>query len=154
MANHKKPVAGFKPGVSGNPNGRPRVPVEIKESRLLTHYKFEQLCNKFLEMNFNELEPLSKSKDIPMIELMIISCIVKGIKEGSTKHLDFLLNRLIGSVVREIKIKVPDRDPSLNEIPIPMTTDEKLQMIEKFRLRIEDQRNEIDVTPITGENLD
>lgn len=143
-----KPSNGFKKGQSGNPAGPKPLPQDLKEARKLTHYEFERLANKYLGMTISEIEPLMKATDLPMLDLMIASCIYRGIKEGSTKHLDFLLNRLIGSVVREIRIKAPLDDNSRDSIPITMSDDEKLVMLDKFRDQITDRRNSVkDVTP-------
>ena len=136
----------FKPGQSGNPNGRPPVPAEIKEARKMTRAEVEEILNKYLQMDLGELNrkllkmqadvQAQRNTGIPMIEAMILTLTNKALVEGDHVRLDFLLDRIIGPV--EKKISVIDETPR-DVIPIALTPDEKLKMLDRYREYILDK---------------
>lgn len=95
----------FKPGQSGNPNGRPKMPPEVKESRKLNQASVELLLNKYLLMPFEELKALIEAQKCSAGDMLIATVIYKGITKGDHYRLDFLLNRLIGKVTDRIEHK-------------------------------------------------
>lgn len=136
----------FKPGQSGNPNGRPPVPAEIKEARKMTRAEVEEILNRYLQMDLGELNrkllkmqadvQAQRDTGIPMIEAMILTLTNKALVEGDHVRLDFLLDRIIGPV--EKKISVIDETPR-DVIPIALTPDEKLKMLDRYREYILDK---------------
>src|SRR5690606_2138338 len=92
--------------------------VEIVQARRMTRAKFEAAANKYLFMSRGEIEAISKDPSTTMLDLMIISLITKAIKDGDEKRFDFLLDRLIGKVVRTIKIVETGDESNPESIPI------------------------------------
>ena len=95
----------FEPGQSGNPNGRPKLPGDIKEARKLNAIEFERIANKFLFLSREEIKAIVNDPDTTMIENLIASIYVRGVTEGSYQHLDFILNRLIGKVKDKVEVE-------------------------------------------------
>lgn len=96
----------FKKGQSGNPNGRPRIPEDLKMARRLNKLELEKLLNQFLFMTPIEMEARVKSQDVTAIEAMIGSIIIKAVKDGDQQRLNFILERLIGKVKDQIDLTV------------------------------------------------
>jgi hypothetical protein len=87
----------FKPGQVTNPNGRPRVPPDLKQSRKLNKEKFERTLNKYMHMTAPEIMKVVKSSDTPMLDMIVAKIIGKAFQDGDHRRLEFLLARLIGS---------------------------------------------------------
>lgn len=136
----------WKPGQSGNPNGGPRLPEDIKEARKLTRAEVEGILNKYLQMDLGVLSRMAvkiqqdvkegRDTGIPMIEAMVLTLVNKAMVEGDYKRFDFLLDRIIGPVEKQIKV-IDDRPKDV--LPIPLTTDEKLKMLDRYREKILDK---------------
>jgi len=104
MADKKKNE--FKKGQSGNPRGRPKVPVELKRARRLTQIEFEKSVNKFL---FGDKKHLNKVLNDPAsttFDLLIGQMIVMAIKQGDYQRLNFLMDRIIGKAKETVRVEV------------------------------------------------
>lgn len=124
--------------------------VEIVQARRMTRAKFEAAANKYLFMSRGEIEAISKDPSTTMLDLMIISLITKAIKDGDEKRFDFLLDRLIGKVVRTIKVIETGDESNTGSIPIQLSNSEKLYMLEAMKKRLEDDTS----TPAENNNKD
>lgn len=93
----------FLPGQSGNPNGQPKVPQEIKDARQLTKLELERLLNKYMVMTKDEVQEALKNPATPALELMIGSIVAKAVSGGDDKRLNFLLERMIGKVKEKVE---------------------------------------------------
>jgi len=92
----------FLPGVSGNPNGRPKLPPEIKEAIKMTRAQFAELLVKYLGLSLLELSEVNKKLDTPALDKIVIAIISNAIKKGDQQRLDFLINRIIGKVKEQV----------------------------------------------------
>jgi hypothetical protein len=97
----------FRPGESGNPRGRPKMPKEVKAIRKLSQESVELLLNKYLSMKFKDLKELIETQESDSADMLVATVIYKGITKGDHYRLDFLLNRLIGKVTDKVEVKVP-----------------------------------------------
>lgn len=136
-------MSGFKgriqKGEVRNPNGRPRIPEKYREIRRMNSLDVQMLINKYFYMPIEELEKLNGRKDIPMIELFIISMIQKGIKEGDSYAWKTLMDYTIGMLPRPMVIKKIEDNKPRDVIPIQMTKEEKLIMLDRLRDKINAQ---------------
>jgi hypothetical protein len=94
----------FPPGVSGNPNGRPKVPEEIKMARALNKLELERILNEFIYMTPDEMTTKIESGSATAIEAMVGAIILAAVKHGDQARLNFILDRLIGKVKEAIDI--------------------------------------------------
>lgn len=86
----------FAPGVSGNPNGRPPVPADIRAARDLNRVEFDALSNTLLRFTKKELDELLKDKDTPALTIIIARIVRSAMWSSDPKRLIFLMNRMIG----------------------------------------------------------
>lgn len=99
------PEKRFKPGQSGNPGGRPKLPEDIKEARKLNQVELERIINKYLAMDREAVKTAISAPGTPMMELMVASIVAQAAQKGDHQRLDFVLNRLVGKVKEQIEVK-------------------------------------------------
>ncbi len=93
----------YKPGQSGNPNGRPAIPEDVLAARKLTDNELIRVLNKFLNMTKPELYAYMKKEDASMMELTVGSIVLKAYTGSDHQRLDFLLTRMIGKPKESIQ---------------------------------------------------
>lgn len=91
----------FRPGQSGNPSGRPKLPDELKDA---TPLEIKLLIWRLWKLKRDELQAFISNPDTPAGQLHVASVLAKGIKEGDPVRLDYLLNRLIGKVKEVVEL--------------------------------------------------
>lgn len=96
----------FKPGKSGNPNGRPELPADIKEARKLNQVTLERTLNGYLFLPYKDLQRLRADGDLDAFSRIAVGWVIKA-EQGSVPHLNILLERLIGRVTDSIEVKTP-----------------------------------------------
>ncbi len=97
----------FKPGVSGNPGGKPKIPDDIKEARKLTQIELERTINALLFLDKESLQARIKDPKTPMIEMIAASIMAQAAVKGDHLRLDFILQRMIGKVKDQVEISQP-----------------------------------------------
>jgi hypothetical protein len=136
----------FKKGTSGNLDGYLPIGDALKMARKLTRVAFEECVTKYLYMTLDQIErSWQNKKDIPMVDLIVISIARKALVDSDHKSLEFLLDRSIGQSVRKVHVVTEFEDAPARDIPIPMTKEEELEMLDIYRQQITDKP--IDVTP-------
>lgn len=90
----------FKPGWRGGP-GRPPLPLDLKESRAINRLEFQRVLNKYMYLSGPEINEALKSKELPMIELVVAKVLAKAFNEGDQRRLDFVITQLIGPAPTE-----------------------------------------------------
>ena len=98
----------FKKGQVANPKGRPPDPPELKELRKLTRASFQLYLNKYIHMTESSLDRLKDDKSLSGIEKMVVSIVLRAIKDADTTRLNFLAENLLG------KLKEPDQNHNFN----------------------------------------
>ena len=97
----------FKPGQSGNPGGKPKVPDDIRKARTLNQIELERTVNRYLYMDRAQVQEAIKNPETPMIELMVASIMAQAAQKGDERRLEFILQRMIGRVTDKIEVKTP-----------------------------------------------
>lgn len=104
MANkNPNPKTRFKKGVTGNPNGRPTVPKEIRDIKKLTVQELEQLVSTLLYATDQDLANILGDESAPKIKKIVAQILVTTGSTGNMTQFDQLLNRVIGKVRETIK---------------------------------------------------
>ena len=140
----------FKKGEASNPAGSLPIGEARKMVRKLTRIEFEKIENKYLWMNAEQIEKSMKEgkSQIPALELAIMSIIYHSIKDGDQKRLDWLLDRLIGGVVKRIAVMPEDiSEEEMGGVPIQMSNQERIDMLEKYAETLRKEKEVIDVSP-------
>ncbi len=94
----------FKPGQSGNPGGRPKLPADIAEARKLNQHELERVINQYIWMTKDELKAAAKAPTTTVMELMIASIVASAIEKGDQMRLEFILARIIGKVRDQLEL--------------------------------------------------
>lgn len=97
----------FKPGQSGNPNGRPKLTTELLEARKLNQIAVGSIINKYMNMGIGEIQQDCERADIKALEAMIGKIIVEAHKFGDYSRVNFLFDRMIGKVKETIEVELP-----------------------------------------------
>lgn len=100
---HLKPHH-FRPGVSGNPKGRPPISKEQRELRKLTIERYREIINIALTGNLEELKAYIQDADTPAIQVGVATALLKGIKNGDVTVLEHFAARLVGKIPDTINI--------------------------------------------------
>lgn len=95
----------FKPGQSGNPNGRPKLPEEVKEAKRLTAAELELKLTEFLKKSREELYAIAKDPKSTGMDALVASIMTFGVSKGDHMRMEFLLNRLIGKVKEQVNVE-------------------------------------------------
>jgi len=113
----------FKPGQSGNPDGRPPVPADLREARKINQLVIERLFNEFLWMPKAELTRRYKAPETPAIERMLIQLVRSSQWGGDKGRIGFILQRIVGTVSTKVEAGAQHR-PELGARPEDMTPEE------------------------------
>ncbi len=97
----------FKPGQSGNPSGRPKIPPDILQARKFTQLELERVINALLYLTKADLQARIKDPATPMIEMIAASIMAQAAVKGDHQRLEFILARMIGRVQERIEVSTP-----------------------------------------------
>jgi hypothetical protein len=123
------PAHAWKPGQSGNPSGRPKLPAELREVKRTTYEEFLTALHKYGHMTRYELVKEIERVDATMFEVMFANVVYKA-AEGDKDARTVLLDRLWG------KPKEMDVHLTVNEIK-KTSTPELLRMARETLLELE-----------------
>lgn len=118
---------GFKPGQSGNPGGRPKLPAELRAARKRDMASLIRMIAHHFGMTMKEAKEKSKQPEISCLESAVLGLIMKSIK-GDSASFRYLIELMCG--------KVPDND--FDEF-----TEDELALLEQIKAtmakRLEDE---------------
>lgn len=95
----------FSPGESGNPDGRPPLPEDLKAARKLNKTELERILNEYIHMSLTEIQRRAGHPETSALEVLVAKVLAEGIKRGDEKRLGFLLDRLVGPVKRSVSVE-------------------------------------------------
>lgn len=108
MANPNPPEhTRFKKGVSGNPAGTRKLPLDLRKIAEMTADELKRIISKHFRMDKDELELVLNDPRSPTINLIIASTIARAIKEGDVYRAESLFQRSIGRVADAVEIEMP-----------------------------------------------
>lgn len=109
---------GFKPGESGNPNGRPRKFVSLLKEQGYKLSEINDTLMALLSMDLNELKEVFENPKATVLEKAVAGAIRKSIEKGSLYNIETIITRAMGKPKEqqdhtgEIKVKVTYGDRS------------------------------------------
>ncbi len=107
----EKRRGGFKPGVSGNPGGRPKLPPQVKEFKRLTQGIVDDIGFLVIMADEKAIYGIVHDPEASVLKKWIASVALSGLQDGNMDALDKLLNRLIGKPKDRIEHSGPDGKP-------------------------------------------
>lgn len=110
MANKIPTKTSYKKGVSGNPNGRPKMDEDTKQLLNLTKSTYREIALKYLNMSKKETLELKENDEMSMLEWAFVKCILVIHKKGDYATLDKMMDRVIGKVKDEVDLTVNPHD--------------------------------------------
>lgn len=97
----------FKLGQSGNMNGRPPLPPELKGLRKVTGQLLDATISKLMLLDFSDLKELDKTTDgKTTLEVIAIKLLLKSAK-GDEKTFEYLCQRTAGKVKDQLEVSTP-----------------------------------------------
>lgn len=109
----------FKPGQSGNPNGRPRKYVSFLREQGYKLSEVNDCIQVMMSMTLEELKAVWDNKDATVMEKTIASAIKKSIEKGNLDSIEVLLNRAFGKPKEPIEMNLSGSHEVINIIQLP-----------------------------------
>ena len=134
MTTNKK---NFKPGVSGNPRGRPIVPDEVKGVPRLTSEEVKRSIAKYLRKNIREVFDIHSDNEefghLSSLDAIIVSVIKNAIEDprGDVNRLEFLIQR----AGVPLKVEYDDSD-DIDEVFDALPIENLLQLVKSSKKEI------------------
>lgn len=97
----------FRPGQSGNPSGRPKLPEDLKKARRLNQIAVGRIINEYMNLSITELKFELEDESTSALEAMIGKIIIEAHKVGDYSRVNFLFDRMIGKVTEKVEHKMP-----------------------------------------------
>jgi len=86
----------FKPGESGNPNGRPRKYTSLLKTQGYKLSEINDAIQVLIQMNLDELKEVGNNKNATILEMTVARALVKSLGNGSLYSIETLLSRVYG----------------------------------------------------------
>lgn len=96
----------FKKGQSGNPNGRPPVPEDVREARKLGKSEFTRIMNKCLFMSLADFDIEMRRDDLTMFERSCMS-MIQHAAAGCERRFEMILTRFLGRPRDKMELTLP-----------------------------------------------
>lgn len=97
----------FKPGVSGNPGGRAKLPPDVAQAKKVTNNQIILILNKLMFAPDREIKAVLLNADTPKFERIVARVLERADQFGDHTRLEFLLTRTIGKVKDQVEVSVP-----------------------------------------------
>jgi hypothetical protein len=94
----------FKPGQSGNANGRPKLDPMVKQLKRFTADQLEELVSSLLTSTEADVVAMREDTGAPYIKRIMAQILEKTFEGGNIGALDMVLNRLIGKVKERVDV--------------------------------------------------
>ena len=103
----------FKPGQTGNPAGKAKMPEELQKANKLSAKKFIEYVNRYVNMNRSEIKEDLERKEATMLELLVGGMISKAVSTQDPVRANFILDRTIGKVIDKMEIEIVVPKPTI-----------------------------------------
>lgn len=97
----------WKKGESGNPNGGPRLPSDVRAARDMSKAEFISTASRFLKLTAAELTAVAENPQSTALELVVASIIQKAGILGDHKRLNFFCEWMFGKLTMKHEHDLP-----------------------------------------------
>ena len=129
----------WKPGQSGNPNGRPRNRVkelmeglltvkQVKENTNLEQRDIDAIEQIILSLDTPALQAIAKSEKTPVYMRTLAMAAMWDMKNGKTQTMNLLRDRQFGAVRKQVDVTTNGE----SMVPQSMTPDEAKDLLKKI----------------------
>jgi hypothetical protein len=105
----KEHLIPFKPGQSGNPNGRPRKYVSLLKEQGYKLAEINDTIQAMMSMDLEELKTVWDNPKATILEKTIAAAMRKSLEKGSLYSLETLLTRVYGKPKEQMDIQTDNR---------------------------------------------
>lgn len=98
----------FKPGESGNRSGRPKLTPELRAIKQLTTDELKRTISKWFRTTYEELEKIDKDPKETGLNRLLVSSILRAIKEGDPYKAEALFQRCLGKITEKVEVQHPE----------------------------------------------
>ena len=105
----KEHLIPFKPGQSGNPNGRPRKYVSLLKEQGYKLAEINDTIQAMMSMDLEELKTVWDNSKATILEKTIAAAMRKSLEKGSLYSLETLLTRVYGKPKEQMDIQTDNR---------------------------------------------
>ena len=109
----------FTPGVSGNPQGRPKESPNIRELLKEKRVEFIQETHKLFQMSGPDVDAISQDSSVPMLTALIARTMSIAFNKGCKDRFEFLVNNSMAALPKSVELSDSDGKPirPLAEVP-------------------------------------
>jgi hypothetical protein len=108
--------SGFKPGQSGNPNGRaPKYITTVTDKTGYRNSEIQDCMKSMLRMTLDEISEIQNSKDTPILEKLLAAGIQSDLQKGELRNLESILNRSYGKPKEFVEVEQVDKHKELTK---------------------------------------
>lgn len=122
----------WKPGQTGNPNGRPPLTAEQRALRKLTIDTYREVIETALNGTVDDLKALAQDPKTPAIQVGVATSILRAIKDGDPSILEQFAARIIGKIPEVINI-TSINTTNVNAAVAVVTDDELKARLKRIR---------------------
>lgn len=119
----------FPKGVSGNPKGRPKDPIELILTKQMSQAEFRIMMNKILQAKPEDLKDFRGTA----LERAIASIVEHAIKTGDPTRIEFFLQRMFGKVPDKIEVTAVDELKQLSDEEL---LERVVSSVEEFKVKL------------------
>lgn len=119
----------FKPGHSGNPNGRPRKLVTKMKDEGYKRAEINDTIEALLAMTLDELEDVIANKDSTVLELAVAKSLKKSAEKGVLSDIETIISRAYGKPRQEVDMTSLGQSVAPTFNLSSLTTDELLTIL-------------------------
>jgi len=105
----KEHLIPYKPGQSGNPNGRPRKYVSLLKEQGYKLAEINDTIQAMMSMDLEELKTVWDNPKATILEKTIAAAMRKSLEKGSLYSLETLLTRVYGKPKEQMDIQTDNR---------------------------------------------
>lgn len=109
----------FPKGTSGNPNGRPSAPKELRDALRDQRLEFVVEAQKLFKLTGPEVEAIACDPKAPWLQATIARVMAITFNKGCYQRFEFLVNNAMAGLPKHIELTDADGEPlrPLAEIP-------------------------------------